>query len=592
MTAEILSTHPAAAEPAPRSHQEFDEAELAHLAEQAPLSGDADRLCALGRLHLRQHNPTRAIERLDAALALAPDNADLLNDRAIAALMLADYDGAIDRFRHAIRCTPDNARLHCNLGNAMRDAGRREDALPHFARALELDPRMLDAVLANAELLEQLGRPHDALVAYRDARNIAPDDMRGLLGEGYALNAMKRHVDAEAMFRQAAQREPDNIHAVFGLALTLGSQLRFEDALEVYGRALALVPDNASVHNNVGFMLTCLARYDEADEHLRRTIQLKPDMPDANKVLGMSELRRGHYRAGWAMYEFRKAGGEAGGYPALDIPEWQGEPLAGKRIVLNREQGAGDQFQFIRYAGVLRAMGATVDVWATEALAPLLARADGIDRAITEMPRDGYDYYCPVMSVPHRLADEAIPARVPYLSADAALAAIWRERFDRAAGQRRKVGIVWAGNPGHHLDRFRSIPLDRLLPLAELPGLAWFALQKGVATRQLAECADRWPITPLDAQLDSFVATAAAIEALDLVVTVDTSVAHLAGALGKPVWIMLPAQADWRWMIGRVDNPWYPSARLFRQHTLGDWSPVVDELRAALAALGAGDSVS
>ncbi|WP_244197662.1 tetratricopeptide repeat protein [Caballeronia ptereochthonis] len=583
MTAETLFIPSAESAPAP--HQEFDPSELAYLATLGGLPPDAQLLHSLGRLHVQQKNPKRAIERFEAALALAPDNPDCLNDRAIAALMLRDYEGATHWFRKAVRCAPDNPRLHCNLGNAIREAGRGEDAMPHFARALELNPQLLEAAIASAELLEALGQPQEALSAFQRAQRIAPNDMRALLGQGQMLNAIKRHTDAEAIFREAVKREPDNLRAVFGLAVTIGSQLRFEDALPFYRRALELAPNSYAVHNNLGFMLTCLGRYDEADEHLRRAIRLKPDVADANKLLGMSELRRGNYRAGWAMYEFRKSGGEAGGYPSLDIPEWQGEPLSGKRIVLTREQGAGDQFQFIRYASVLRAMGATVDVWASEALAPLLARADGIDRAITETPRNGYDYYCPVMSVPHRLKDDAIPATAPYLSADASLAGEWRDRLGEAAGDRRRVGLVWAGNPAHHLDRFRSIPLDALLPLADIPGIAWFSLQKGAAMAQLDNCAGRWPINRLDAQLDSFDATAAAIESLDLVVTVDTSVCHLAGALGKPVWVMLPAQADWRWMTGRSDNPWYPTARLFRQHTAGDWSPVVDSLCRALRAL-------
>lgn len=582
MTAETLFKPSAETAPASRHHPEFDQVELTYLATLSERPSDAELLHSLGRLHVHQKDPTRAIKRFEAALALAPDNSACLNDRAIAALMLSDYEGATHWFGQAVRCAPDNPRLHCNLGNSMRDAGRREAAIPHFTRALELDPQLLEAALASAELLDELRRPHDALTAYQRALRIAPDDMRALLGQGQTLNAIKRHAEAEKLFKQAIEREPENLRAVFGLAATLGEQLRFEEALAVYRRALELAPENFVMHNNVGFMLTCLARYDEADESLRRAIELNPDSPESNKVLGMSELRRGNYRAGWAMYEFRKAGGEASGYPALTIPEWQGEPLAGKRIVLTREQGAGDQFQFIRYASVLHAMGATVDVWANEALAPLLARADGIARAITEKPRDGYDYYCPVMSVPHRLKDGAIPACVPYLTADARLVEAWRERLGEAAENRRKIGLVWAGNPAHHLDRFRSIPLDTLVPLAGIPSVAWFALQKGTAVSQLDACSGRWPIEALDTQLDGFDATAAAIESLDLVITVDTSVAHLAGALGKPVWVMLPSQADWRWMIERTDNSWYPTARLFRQERLGDWTPVVDALCSAL----------
>jgi tetratricopeptide (TPR) repeat protein len=347
-----------------------------------------------------------------------------------------------------------------------------------------------------------------------------------------------------------------------------------------------VLPDSPTLHNNVAFTLTCMSRYDEADAHLRRAIELMPDLSNAYKLLGMSLLRRGHFREGWSCYEHRKTTPSGRReYPTFSMPEWRGEPLSGKRIVLTREQGAGDQLHFIRYADALHDLGASVDVWTTSELAPLFARMRGVNEVLTEsLQEGGYDYYCPMMSVPAWLADDAIPNEVPYLSADAAQVALWRARLDAAAGTDRKVGLVWAGNPQHYLDVYRSARLAALEPLASVEGIAWFALQKGAAEAQLDGCAHRWPICALGQSLDSFDATAAVIESLDLVITVDTSVAHLAGALGKPVWVMLPKQADWRWMISGDTSPWYPTARLFRQQVLGDWKPVIEAVRDALAA--------
>jgi tetratricopeptide (TPR) repeat protein len=539
---------------------------------------------ALGQKYLHEKDPAHAIECIDAALALEPNRADYWNDRAIAALMLRDLSGAASFFREAVRCAPNNARFHCNLGNVARDAGQRDDAMQHFKRALELDPALLEAHVAAGELARETGRADEAVEIFERALQRAPDSIPVMLGLAESLNAARRHDDAVEAYRRVLQREPDNAQGRFGIGVCYGAQLRFEDALSAYRHALAVAPDIFAIHNNMGFMLTCLSRYDEAETHLRRAIELKPDLPDANKQLGMNELRAGRYCEGWARYEFRKAGGESGGYFSYAMPEWQGEPLDGKRILLTREQGVGDQLQFIRYADVLRERGATVDMWTNPELVSLFSRANGVHRAMHARPWDGYDYHCPVMSVPYRLRAEVVPATVPYLHADTAQADAWRDRLKATAGSRRKIGLVWAGNPSHLLDRFRSIPLDALRPLASIPGIAWFALQKGPGAAQLDRNADHfpdWPMEALGPSLNDFDATAAAIAALDIVLTVDTSVAHLAGALGKPVWVMLAEQSDWRWGFAQ-DSVWYPTARLFRQTTLGDWSAVVEAIGDAL----------
>ena len=564
---------------------ELDHAEHAYLASLAAQPDDANTRYMLGVLYLQRQDVERAIECFDASLGLQPGHADCLNDRGIAALSRGDNEEAANFFRRAIESAPHDALAHCNLGRTLRRLSNPEDALASFQRALALDHHAFEAALGSADMLEMLSRPHEAVTAYEYAARYAPDDMRVLLGLGLTLNAVRRHTDAVACFERALQQEPENVRALFGIAFAIDAQLNFEEAVVRYRRALDVLPDSATLHNNIAFTLTCMSRYDEADEHLRRAIELAPDVSNAYKLLGMSELRRGNFRTGWTHYEHRKT--TASGlrdYPPLDLPEWKGEPLEGKRFLLAREQGAGDQLQFVRYAGVLHDRGATVDVWTSDELAPLFARMQGVNRVLTQAPTGGYDYGCHMMSVPTWLDDDAIPHAVPYLSADRSQVDAWRGLIGKAAGSRTKVGLVWAGNPQHYLDVYRSAPLAALEPLASVSGFAWFALQKGAGEAQLDGLAHRWPICALGQLLDSFHTTAAVIESLDLVITVDTSVAHLAGALGKPVWVLLPKQADWRWMLSGESNPWYPTARLFRQQELGDWKPVVEAVRNALEA--------
>ncbi|MBN3760398.1 tetratricopeptide repeat protein [Burkholderia sp. Ac-20365] len=566
---------------------QFEHAEQAYRAILDAQPGDTKARYMLGVLYLQRPDVGRAIECFDAVLALTPDDADCLNDRGIAALAVNDNDSAARFFRRATGCAPHDALAHCNLGKALRRLGRHEDALCAFQQALALESGYLEAALGAADTLEALERPTEALAVYQHAATLDPDDARVLPGLGKTLNAVHLHAEAAECYERLLQREPANLQALFGIAFATDAQLKFDEALCWYNRALEVAPGSSTLHNNVAFTLTCLSRYDEADQHLRRALELTPGLANARKLLGMSELRRGNYRQGWEYYDDRKLTPSGmREYGPLDIPEWQGEPLDGKRFLLAREQGAGDQLQFVRYAGVLHDLGATVDVWTSKELAPLFRRARGVHNVLTEPPgASTYDYYCRVMSVPRWLSNETIPCDVPYLSVDEAQTEAWRARLEQAAGSKKKIGLVWAGNPDHYLDVYRSAPLAVLEPLASVQGLAWFALQMGAAESQLDGLAHHWPICALGQLLDSFDATAAVIDALDLVITVDTSVAHLAGALGKPVWVMLPKQADWRWMLSGDTSPWYPTARLFRQQVLGDWTSAIEAMRSALEAL-------
>ncbi len=573
----------------------IDEAQASYQRALALQPDHPDALHYLGVIALGRGAPDAAASLMDRALEQAPNNAQCLGNRGLAAARLGDHTGAAGWQRRALALAPDFVNAHNNLANALLELGDLAGAEQHYRQARALEPQSARFAFNLGRALEAAGRKDDALEAYRAAASLDPRDLNTLIQRGALLRSMGRHAESVACFEPVLAREPDNAFALFGLAYAYDSMHRYEEAVPLYERAQAVKPEAAGIVNNLAFALTALARYDEAEKAYRRALELNPELPESRFQLGMLMLRREDYAEGWPLFENRKATtiGKPN-YRKLPCLEWQGEPLAGKRFLIAREQGVGDQIQFVRYARVLAAMGARVDAWVAPELAALAASVPGIARVLNAAPDDEalareYDYWCDVMSLPGRLPALPIDAEVPYLHADPLTAAAWRVRLAALAPdarRRRRIGLVWAGNPRHLFDAFRSVPLAALQPLAALAGNAWFALQKGPGAAQLADVAPRWPLlAALGDELHDFAATAALIENLDLVITVDTSVAHLAGALGKPVWVLLAAQPDWRWGIGRADSLWYPSARLFRQATLGDWRDVVAELAAALNSL-------
>lgn len=385
--------------------------------------------------------------------------------------------------------------------------------------------------------------------------------------------------------QQAVELAPGHFESHANLGTTLGLLGRFAEAEARYRHALTL-RDDPQIHTCVGAAIGAQGRFHEEEAHYRRALTLDLNHADAQHNLALLHLRRGEFREGWALYETRWRASKYAPLVIPGVPEWGGEPLAGRKLLLVGEQGHGDQLQFVRYASMLERMGATVDSWVQANIAGLVGSVRGVRRAIADGTTLEYDFWTPMMSVPYRLADivPGVPAEIPYLSVSAARVGAWPARVHELAGARRKVGVVWAGSPTFANDRFRSMPLAALAALdalVEVSDIAWFSLQKGPARAQLTHAALK--LHDLTDHIQDFADTAALIEQLDLVIAVDTSVAHLAGALGKPVWVLLPANYDWRWMLDRDDSPWYPTMRLFKQTTLGDWEPVVRRVKEALA---------
>jgi hypothetical protein len=312
--------------------------------------------------------------------------------------------------------------------------------------------------------------------------------------------------------------------------------------------------------------------------------------------LAAAQLRAGNYTSGWRQYRWHEALPENHDLARPAFPEWQGEPVAGRRFLLVGEQGLGDQLQFLRMADWLHRRGAQVDVWVEAPLGDVARRAAGVHAAWTTLPPGPYDYWCRMLRMPEhmKLDLSMLPLATSYLRAEPAQAQRWQRRLDAIAPAEahgpfgKRVGIVWAGNPAYGLDRYRSIPLSQWLPVLQQTGVSWFALQKGEAQNE----AIAWRADPgmhrLGPEIGTFADTLATVQSLDLVITVDTAVAHLAGACGTPVWVLVPTFTDWRWMTERDDSPWYPSARLFRQRELGRWDTVLAEVAQALRDCVAG----
>lgn len=456
-------------------------------------------------------------------------------------------------------------------------------------------PPPVAQLLQEAMQRHQAGHLYPAKALYEQVIALEPDNA---IAEQYLGVLAMQHGDAregERLIRNALARMPGVADFHNNLGLCLRAQDRLDEAIAAYRAAIAVDAAYAQGWNNLGLDLQQLGDVEGAVAAFERALALEPAFAEAHFNLSLVLLLTGEFRRGWAEYEWRErcarfAGDGLTRPQQRGIPPWRGEPLRDKVLLLRTEQGHGDAIQFIRYASVLAAQGAEVLLECAQGqnLAPLLATAPGVRQVLGPEQAPRADFYCNILSLPHRLDAtlETIPADVPYLRADAGRMQTWRARLAKLAG--RRAGVVWAGSPTHANDRNRSCPLSALAGLFELPGWSWVSLQKGGGREQLEGIGAARPVDWTD-DLASFADTAALIAELDLVVTVDTAVAHLAGALGKPVWLLLPFAPDFRWLLGREDSPWYPTMRLFRQAQRRCWD---EPVRAIAAAMSSGVTVA
>jgi tetratricopeptide (TPR) repeat protein len=540
---------------------------------------------ALGRL--RRHE--EALAAYDRALALQPRYAEALNNRGIALRALGRLEASLASHDAALKLRPDDPQALVSRGITLHDLTRLDEALASYDRALARRADHVEAHVNRGAVLHALGRLDEALESFERALSHQPDNVQALTNRGVVLHDLARYGEALAAHDQAVAARPDDAAALDNRAVTLHKLRRLEDALASHDLAIAARPDYAEAWANRGITLYDLRRFDEALASYDRAIALRADYADAHFLKGLASLVTGDLARGWAGYEWRHKAPVARLTPReLPRPLWLGDDdLAGKTILLHGEQGFGDSIQFCRYVPLVAARGARVVLEVEQPLCGLMQSLPGVAQIVAKGDHTGdalpdYDLHCPLPSLPLAFATrlETIPANGPYLRAPEQTMAQWSRRLGASRGLR--VGLAWAGNPNHVRDRERSMLADHLLPLLDIDA-SFVSLQKQLRAGE-AEMLARAGIRDVSDDLHDFTDTAALIAQLDLVIAVDTGVAHLAAALGKPVWILVTHAPDWRWLLDRDDSPWYPTVRLFRQDEGRDWTDVVARVRAALVA--------
>ncbi|MCG5077608.1 hypothetical protein [Paraburkholderia tagetis] len=548
--------------------------------------------------HFRGAERALARDYLERALNVAPQHADLWEQRGLIAALAGEHVAAEAFYHRAIALTGGTASLHRNLGDVLKLAGRRAEACAHYEKALGFDPALHHAVHRLAMFSLEDGRHADAVDYLRRAWTLGAARLADGIELIKALSHLGRTDEADAQIARMRTTFAADPRALDELAFHLNELHRYEKAYAVATQGLAMDAARAGLHHNAAYASNMLGDHTRMRQHSVEAARLMPDDAHLQFNVAVSLLRDGEFQEGWRHYRWHERLPQNSTLVQPGFPEWSGEPVAGRRFLLVGEQGLGDQIQSLRYARWLQRQGATADVWVSEALGDAAACASGVSRVWTELPAGPYDYWCRMFRFPEhmKLTTSMLPLAMPYLSASSEVIGRWRERIAgstsvtraiSANARKRRVALVWAGNPDYEFDRYRSIALRVLHPVLARSDVAWFALQKGAAQRDVEALPPGIDMTLLGPEIASFTDTLAIVQSLDLVITVDTSVAHLAGAADVPVWILLPTCTDWRWMTGRNDTPWYPSARLFRQRELGRWDGVIKEVGEALDALPA-----
>jgi tetratricopeptide (TPR) repeat protein len=540
----------------------------------------------LGHALRAQGSVGEAAQCFRRAVELEPQRADAHCNLGNALNALGNWNDAIAHYQQALTIRPDFTEAHMNLGTALQAKGQLDEAAASYRRAIEISPEFAEAHNNLGSVLQEKEQFDEAIACHRRAVELNPQFDRALANLGRALRMQGKLAEAAECCTRALQLNPRNIDAHNNLGIILVDVGDLEQAVACHRRALELKPDDADSWLNLGVAMKQQGNFQAAADCYARALELNPDSADAHTNQATLRLLQGDYERGLPEYDWRWKTGQLP-LRKFDQPAWRGEPLRGQTILLCAEQGIGDTIQFIRYAPILQKSGATVIVDVPKPLVPLFSRCPGIERLVGEGDNlPGFDVHAPLMSLPALLRTTlgTIPADVPYLFAAPALVEHWRDKLSAVPGFR--IGINWHGREGIGPFRRRDIPLELFSRIGAVPGVRLINLQQGHGRNELAEAGDKLPIIDFGDQVDAihgaFMDTAVIITNLDLVLTSDTAIAHLAGALGVPVWLALPFVPDWRWMLDRSDSPWYPTMRLFRQRQPGDWADVFEEIRQAL----------
>ncbi len=535
--------------------------------------------------------PDEALAYYDKAIALRPDFAEAYSNRGAVLNELKRHDEALANYDKAIALRPDYAEAYSNRSAVLNELQRHAEELADCDKAIALRPDYAEAYNNRGNALSGLRRHDEALANYDKAISLKPAYVEAYSNRGNALSARARYNEALANYDKAIALRPDYASAYSKRANALNGLGRNDEALANYDKAIALNPDFAEAYSNRATVLNELKRHAEALADYDRAIALRPDYAHAYRNQSLCLILTGQFERGWRQYQWRKKCGVAA--RSFPQPLWLGDQdIAGKTLFLWWEQGLGDTIQFCRYGKLAEARGAKVIMSVQEPLLTLLQQSIPTIRFVADEVPAEFDYHCPLLSLPLAFgtALETIPASIPYLKSSVEKSLFWQGKL----GEKNKlrVGLVWSG--GFRADqpelwpvnRRRNIPLGKLASLKN-PDVEFYSLQKGQpAESELTELTrNHWDgpnIVDFTSLLNDFSDTAALIDNLDLVISVDTSTAHLAGAMGKPVWILNRFDTCWRWLLERTDSPWYPTVKLYRQEKAGDWDAVVLRVKADL----------
>jgi tetratricopeptide (TPR) repeat protein len=541
-------------------------------------------------LALHQQGRLREAEKLyTRALKAAPDNFDALHLLGLIKAQGGQMGEAYRLMSAALKINPNVPDVLINFANVLHSLKRDSEALDCLDKAIALRPADAEAMLYRGNALNALDRAQEAVSCFDAVLARNPSRGDALLNRGTAFASLGRHAQALADFDAVLARTPNNVEALYNRGTALLDLDRFDETLATFDRLLAQAPQQARAWNNRGRALQALNRHAEAVASFKKAIASDKTYADAHSNLALSLLTLGELRQGFEEYEWRwKRAGMPDARRGYRGRLWLGEFALGQRtILLPAEQGLGDTIQFIRYAPLLARSGATVVAEVQPELKPLLANVDGVTSCHARgEPLPAHDVYCPLGSLPlaFKTDTSTIPANIPYLRTDETRIAKWRPSIEPLQG--RRVALAWAGHARHPNDRNRSIDLELFEPLFALEGISFISIQRDLRGGD-DEVLARRNITQVGAKLVDMADTAAIIALSDLTIAVDTSVAHLAGALGRQVWVLLPFSPDWRWTLADERSPWYPPVRLFRQPAPGDWPSVIAAVRDALSRITA-----
>ncbi len=572
---------------------------LFYATSHADTSPDHSSVIAEEYAHLGDHfdsigKQKKAIELYTKALSFHNNNPHALIKLGNIYYAQHDTSQAIHHYEQAIQLQHEDPHMHFNLGLCYQQQDAWQKAAEQFKRAITLDPMHLNAHLYAGSAYEKLQQYEAAIDTLKKAAELDPRSFDVWHQLGNLYRHVERLEDAVVPYRKAAEQQPNNLHVMMDLANTLNMLNQNEESLKLYQQILAKNPNAISALYNFGFTLKKMDKLERALDVYEQVLAKKPDYAPVHFSLASIYLALGKLEKGWEEYEWRwKAHNES--EKKFNIPVWKGEDLVGRSLLVYAEQGLGDTLQFIRYVKALKAKSSHIRIiFETQSsLAPLLKLQPYIDQVVSRGERLPHCHYqIPLMSLPYVLKTrlETIPADIPYITPDKDRLAFWKKQLSQ--DKNVKIGICWQGNARYSTQALRravaakSLPLQAFKTLAEIPGVSIYSLQQVDGTEQIASCDFQEKLILFDKTFDktygSFMDSAAVMQQLDVVVSVDTGVCHLAAAMGVPTWILLPFPADWRWLRNRTDSPWYPSVRLFRQQQLGDWQTPMQDIVASI----------